>query len=319
MREYRWAFGIGVAVLLGLYVLGLITAAFLVAAVLVPTIYVMYLYEARVYRDAPIPVMLATIGGGMVVGVLATLMIDAIVGSRPAWVDGLAGPAIDVSALLLAAAVIPIVVELVKPLPALVLRSRPQFAPSIDGVVFGVAAGLGFAAAETLVHYSSVITRLPVRSEPGLWVLPLLSVGILVPLLHGTTTGLVTGSIWRLGRRAPGRLATASIVAALAGHVAFALGTQLIAALGLHAVVVLVWQAIVVIGLVVAMRLLLNDSLREEAQEMGLREITCSNCGASTLAAGFCPSCGVAVAATAHQTTVASATAASGQAPEGAR
>jgi RsiW-degrading membrane proteinase PrsW (M82 family) len=319
MREYRWALGIGLAVLVGLYLVGLITAAFVVAAILVPTVYVMYLYEARVYRDAPIPVMLATIGGGIVVGIVATVAVDAVLGSRPIWVDGLQGPTINVPALLLATVFIPLIIQMLKPLPALVLRSRPQFVQSIDGVVFGVAAGLGFAAAETLLHYSSVITRFPVRSEPGMWILPLLSVGILVPLLHGTTTGLVTGSIWRLGRRPLGRLATGSIVAALAGHVAFALGTQLIIAVGVHGVVALVWQTIVVLALVLAMRLLLNDSLRDEAAEMGLRQIVCANCGASGVAGGFCPACGVAVSATASQTTVVPATATSGQVAGGAR
>ena len=319
MREYRWAFGIGLVALLGLYLLGFITVAFVLAAILVPAIYVMYLYEARVYRDAPIPVMLATIGGGILVGVAATIVADRVLGARPIYVDSLSGPVLDISGFILATVLVPIVVEIVKPLPALVLRGRAAFSQSIDGLVFGVAAGLGFAAAETLLHYSSVITRLPVRSEPGSWVLPLLSVAILVPLLHGSTTGLITGSIWRLGRKPLPRLAMGSIVAAIAGHIAFALGTQLIVALGLHGVVVLAWQAIVVIGLVVAIRLLLNLTLREEAVEMGLSQVVCANCGASVLAAGFCPACGVAMTATAHNPTVIPATAQSGSAAGGAR
>lgn len=319
VREYRWAFGIGLAVLLGLYLVGLITAAFVVAAILVPSIYVMYLYEARVYRDAPIPVMLATIGGGIFVGVVATLVLDMVVGSRPVFVDGAQGPTIDVTALLLAAVLLPLVLEIVKPLPALVLRGRPEFGQSIDGLVFGVAAGLGFAAAETLIHYSSVITSLPVRSEPGLWVLPLLSVAILFPLLHGTTTGLITGSIWRLGRKPLPRMAVGAIVTAVVGHVAFALGTQLILASSLHGIFILAWQSIVVVVLVIAMRLLLNVTLREEASEMGLTQTTCANCGNAVLAAGFCPECGVAITATSHATTVSAAGAPSGPASGSAR
>lgn len=319
VREYRWAFGIGLVVLLGLYLIGLITAAFVVAAILVPAIYVMYLYEARVYRDAPIPVMLATIGGGILVGVVATLVLDAVVGTQPVSVDGAQGTTINITALLLATVLLPLVLEIVKPIPALALRRRPEFGQSIDGLVFGVAAGLGFAAAETLIHYSSVITSLPIRSEPGLWVLPLLSVAIFFPLLHGTTTGLITGSIWRLGRKPLPRMATGAILAAVLGHVAFALGTQLLLASGLHGVFVLAWQAIVVVALVVAIRLLLNVTLREEAAEMGLTQTTCANCGNDVLAAGFCPECGVAITATSHATIVTAAGATSGPASGRAR
>lgn len=319
VREYRWAFGIGLVILLGLYLVGLITAAFVVAAILVPTVYVMYLYEARVYRDAPIPVMLATIGGGIVVGVVATFVLDALVGSRPIFNEGISGSSIDFTALLLAAVFLPLVQEIVKPIPALVLRGRKEFGHSIDGLVFGVAAGLGFAAAETLIHYSSVITSLPIRSEPGLWVLPLFSVAILFPLLHGTTTGLISGSIWRMGRKPLPRLATRAILAAVVGHIAFALGTQLIQASSLHGIFVLAWQAIVVIALVIAIRLLLNVNLREEAVEMGLTQITCPNCGNAVLAAGFCPECGVAMTATTHATTDTAAGATSGPASRGAR
>ncbi len=318
VREYRWAFGIGLVVLLGLYLIGLITAAFVVAAILVPAIYVMYLYEARVYRDAPILVMLGTIGGGLLVGVVATLVLDSVVGTRPLAVNGAQGMTINIAALLLATVLVPLLLEIVKPIPALVLRGRPEFGQSIDGLVFGVAAGLGFAAAETLIHYSSVITSLPIRSEPGLWVLPLLSVAIFFPLLHGTTTGLITGSIWRLGRKPVPRLAGAAVLTAVLGHVAFALGTQLILASALHGVFVLAWQGIVVVALVVAIRLLLNLTLREEAAEMGLTQTTCNNCGNAVLAAGFCPECGVAMTATAHVNATA-AGAIDGPASRGAR
>jgi RsiW-degrading membrane proteinase PrsW (M82 family) len=279
----------------------------------------MYLYEARVYRDAPIPVLLATIGGGIVVGVVTTFLLDALVAARPVFVDGTQGPIIDVAALLLAAVLLPLIRAVVTPLPALVLRGRAEFGHSIDGVVFGVAAGLGFGAAETAIHYSSVITRLPVRSEPGLWILPLLSVAILLPLLHGTAAGLIAGAVWRLGRKPLPRLAVGAILAAVVGHVAFTLGTQLIIASSLHGVFVLVWQAIIVVALLIAIRLLLNAALHEEAVEEGLARTACTNCGASVLAAGFCPECGVAMTATAHVTNVDATPATSGAASGGAR
>ncbi|HEX4813919.1 MAG TPA: PrsW family glutamic-type intramembrane protease, partial [Nonomuraea sp.] len=319
VREYRWALGLGLVALVGLYFLGLITAAIVVAAVLVPVVYVMYLYEARVYRDAPIPVTLLTIGGGILVGLIAALVLDPLLASKPVFIDTLQGPVLDITALLLVSVVLPLVLEVVKPLPALVLRGRPAFGHSIDGIVFGVAAGLGFAAAQTIVHYWPVLSRFGVRSEPGLWLLPVVSIAILFPLLHGTTTGLVAGAIWRLGRAPLSRMATGAIAAAVLGHIAFALGTQLLIAASLHAVIVLAWQAIVVIGLLIAIRLQLDAALREEATAEGLTHATCANCGAAVLAAGFCPACGVAMTATSHNASLDAGAAVSGSAPGGAR
>lgn len=303
VNEFRWAFAVGVLVLLGLYVAGLITAAFIVAAMIVPILYVLYLYEARVYRDAPIPVMLGTIGGGFLLGVVATIVLDRLAGGRSGASETGPGSGIDIGVLLLASVAVPVVQELIKPLPALFLRNRPAFAFSIDGLVFGIAAGLGYAAAETIIHFSAVITGLPVRSEPGLWIFPLITVAILMPLLHGSATGLVTVGIWRLrGGRVP-PLAVPAVLLAIGGHVAFSVGGKLIQAAGLSPVVGLIWETIVVVSLLIGIRLLLDRLLREEATELGLAESTCTNCGSEIRASGFCPVCGVALAATPHSRT----------------
>ncbi|NJD28030.1 MAG: PrsW family intramembrane metalloprotease [Chloroflexi bacterium] len=318
VREYRWAFGAGLVLLVGLYLLGFISAALTVAAVLVPVIYVMYLYEARVYRDAPVPVLLATIGGGILVGIVLTLLVDPLIAANPIFVDGVRGPVIDVTALLLATVLVPVVQEIVKPIPALVLRGRPEFGHSIDGLVFGVAAGLGFVMAETVIHYWPAISRMPIQQNPGAWIIPLLSVAILVPLVNASATGLVTAAIWRLGRRPVTRLAAGAILAAVVGHVAFTLGSMLLISFSLHAIFVVLWQVIVMVALLVAVRIVLDTTLHEEAVEEGLLQTTCANCGASVLASGFCPECGVAMPATAHISNPIAA--ASGDvAPGGAR
>lgn len=300
VNEFRLALGAGLIVLFGLYVLGFITAAFIVAAILVPVLYVMYLYEARVYRDAPVPVTLATIGGGFIVGIVLTLSLDWLVGDRPALAQATPRAGVDFGQLVLATVLVPVIKEIFKPLPALLLRRRPAFSQSVDGLVFGIAAGLGFAAAETIIHFSAVITGLPVRTEPGLWIVPLITVGILMPLLHGSATGLITAALWRPRGAGITRLSVAATLTAIGGHVAFALGGQLIEAARLSPIVEIIWQAIVVVALLIAIRLLLDQLLREEAAAMGLTRATCANCGSSITASGFCPVCGVALAATPH-------------------
>src|SRR6266849_4131845 len=73
IHEFRWAFAVGLAGILVLYISGLITAAILVATLLVPVLYLIYLYEAQVYRDEPAVVLGFTIGGGALVGIVLTL------------------------------------------------------------------------------------------------------------------------------------------------------------------------------------------------------------------------------------------------------
>lgn len=296
VNEFRWAFAAGMLVLFGLYAAGLITAALVVAGILVPVLYTMYIYEARVYRDAPVPITLATLGGGFVVGVVATLALDAVVGATTR--QGAELGSLDLTGVILAAIVLPIVKEIVKPVPALLLRNREGFGQSIDGLVFGIAAGLGFAAAETLLHFSAVITGLPAQSERGSWFIPLVTVGILTPLLHGSATGLITTALWRQGR-AP-RLGLTAVATAIGGHVAFVLGARVVEVAQLAPLAAPAWQGLVVGGLLIAVRKTLDHALREEAAEMGLTETTCGNCGARITAAGFCTACGVALAATPH-------------------
>ena len=297
VNEFRWAFLAGAAVIVVLYLAGFITAALLAAAFLVPILYVMYLYEVRVYRDTPLPVLGFTIGGGIVVGVLLTLLTSRLVSPFPAVQTTALGPVINVGALLLVGLLIPIVQEIVKPLPALLLRGRTEFAQTIDGLVFGVAAGLGFALAETIIEFSRVLTGLDVRVDPANWLFPLISIGVLLPLLHGSSTGAVTASIWRFRRNRWGRIEAAGIPVAIAAHVAFVIGTLLLTAWGFGPLIWLGWQAIVVGALLIYVRLLLHDALIDEAAEMGMAQTQCPNCHRNVVAAGFCPNCGMSLMA----------------------
>jgi RsiW-degrading membrane proteinase PrsW (M82 family) len=298
VNEFRWALVSGSALIALLYLAGLITAAILMGAIFVPVVYLLYLYEVRVYRDAPIPVTGLTMGAGVVLGVIVTLIIDALAGSAPLLRSTPLGLTVDVLGVVLFLIVVPILVEIVKPLPALVLRRSGDFPETIDGLVFGVAAGLGFAASETIVHFSQVIITSPIRIEPGNWIYPLASIAILMPLLQGTATGLIAGAVWQIGKRPFSRLGVAAIGAAVIGHIAFVLGSALAAVMGFEPIVVVLWQAVVVGTMLIAVRTLLHRALLDEAAALGLAALACPNCDAVVTAAGFCPACGLALAAT---------------------
>src|SRR3981081_1876904 len=74
IHEFRWAFIAGLAGVLVLYLAGLISAAILLSAFLVPVLYLIYLYEAQVYRDEPALVLGFTLGGGIVIGLVVSVV-----------------------------------------------------------------------------------------------------------------------------------------------------------------------------------------------------------------------------------------------------
>jgi RsiW-degrading membrane proteinase PrsW (M82 family) len=299
VHEFRWALLAGLAGVVLLWATGFITAAILVAAFLIPVLYLIYLYEAQVYQDEPATVVGFTIGGGAVLGIVLTLAVRALISPLTLNPGPLASSNMDWLALLGLAVFFPIVQEVIKPLPALVLRGR-NFPETMDGLTFGVAAGIGYATAESIINFSSVIGRLPLQTTAGNWIFPLLSIAILQPVMQGTCTGILAASIWRAGKNKAKSPELLGIAGALAGHIAFSLGSQLLSN-GPGWVTVLAWQTAVVVALLVGLRYLLHYALLEEGRDYGLVEAVCAHCHKHVMAAGFCPTCGMALIAAPHR------------------
>jgi hypothetical protein len=297
VHEFRWAFAVGIAGIAILYIAGLITAAILVAILLVPVLYLIYLYEAQVYRDEPAIVLGFTIGGGVIVGLIVTLVARALTNPFATVANPLTNSGVTVSTLLALGVLVPVVQEVLKPLPALVLPNRADFPETVDGLVFGIAAGLGFSVAESLVVFSSALASLPVQTSPGNWIYELATLAVFQPLLQGSATGIVVAAVWRYRR---GRLAgreLGGVATAVIAHVAFSLGTQLLRDIAAAQLFILVWQAVVVGAVLVYVRYLLHHALLEEAAHMGFAETVCPNCHVHIVASGFCPNCGMALTA----------------------
>ena len=297
VHEFRWAFVVGLAGIVVLWIAGLITAAILVATFLVPVLYLIYLYEAQVYRDEPAIVLGFTIGGGAVVGLIVTLVERALFNPYSGIGNPLHNAGIDVGSVLFLGLLVPIAQEVLKPLPALFMTNRAQFPETVDGLVFGVAAGLGFSVAESLVAFSTVLTTLPPHLTPGTWIYDLTTLAVFQPLLQGSATGLIVAAVWRfrLGRLAGREIG--GIAMAVLAHVAFALGTILLKDSSADALFVLVWQGLIVGALLIYVRYVLHHALMDEAAHMGFAETVCPNCHRHIVASGFCPNCGVALTA----------------------
>jgi hypothetical protein len=315
VHEFRWAFITGVVAVGILYATGVIVGAILVSAILVPTLYLLYLYETQVYRDEPLKILGLTIGLGAVGGLAVTIIADHVF--QPVFVRGGYG---NVSDEIIATVVIPIIALVVMTAPALLLRGNEAYSETADGLVFGVAAGLGFAATETIVRFSDVIRTFDLRTDPGNWIYPLLSIAIFIPVLHGSAAGAITASVWRGGERPhSGRYAVAGIPVAVGATVAFYVVNQVLADHGVSQAILIGWQALAVGVLLVYIRFLLHHSLLEEAADMGYSAQVCANCHRHMMAAGFCPACGMALsAAPRHLPTVATQPTATPATAEGA-
>jgi RsiW-degrading membrane proteinase PrsW (M82 family) len=297
IHEFRWAFVVGLAGLFLLYIAGLITAAILVATFLVPVLYLIYLYEAQVYRDEPALVLGFTIGGGAVVGLIVTLIERALYNPYANVGNPLRNAGLSIGALLFIGLLVPVVQEVLKPLPALFLPNRVDFPETVDGLVFGIAAGLGFSVAESLVAFSSALTGLPAHLAPGNWIFDLISLAVFQPLLQGSATGIIVAAVWRYRRGRLGQREIGGVATAILAHVAFAMGTQVLKDALVAQLSILVWQALLVGALLVYIRYLLHHALLEEAAHMGFAETVCPNCHTHIVASGFCPNCGMALTA----------------------
>ncbi len=297
VHEFRWALIVGLAGVLVLYIAGLITAAILVSAFLVPVLYLIYLYEAQVYKDEPAVVLGFTIGGGVIAGIVVTLLVHLVYNPLANNPNPLGQPSVNIGAVLLLGLLVPVVQEVIKPLPAVFLPNRADFPETVDGLVFGVAAGLGFSLAETLINFSSTIASLPAHVEPGNWIYSLATIAVLQPLLQGSATGMIVATIWRQRLGKLGGREIGGVAMALIAHVAFSGGGQLLAQTSINPLFIIIWQAAIVGALLVYIRYLLHHALLEEAAHMGFAETVCPSCHMHIVASGFCPNCGMALTA----------------------
>jgi hypothetical protein len=297
VHEFRWAFTAGLAGILILYVAGLISAAILLSAFLVPVLYLIYLYETQVYRDEPALVLGFTIGGGILVGIVLTVFERIVYNPLQYAANPFSNASINIGGLLIVGLLLPVVQEIVKPLPAFFLPNRRDFPETVDGLVFGVAGGLGFSLAQALIGFSSVLTSLPAHTEPANWIYDLTTLAVFLPLLQGSTTGMIVATIWRYRRGRLGRREIWAVVMAVVAHIAFSAGTELMKETSTNALVILIWQAAIVGALLIYIRYLLHHALLEEAAHMGFAETVCPSCHMHIVASGFCPNCGMALTA----------------------
>jgi PrsW family intramembrane metalloprotease len=301
-QQLRWILlgGLAVIVLIGLS--RLVPIAIVAAALLVPVLYLLYFYDVQIYEDEPLPVLAATFVLGAVLGAGLSLAFFPLIRSlyRPFF-----GPKPEF--VILTGIGIPLLAQALMLVgPLLLFFFRPRFDEMLDGLAFGVASGLGFAAAQTIIYSWLPITGPLQQAGSAIsWALPLLRIGLLVPLLDAATTGLICAALWL--RRDPQPVARnlgpftsvplAILIAAL-GQVVPATGVALLGG----QVIDLFWYGGTLLVLILAMRHVLHVGLIAKARELGHGgTLRCPHCFHEVPDVPFCPHCGLAMRSTARR------------------
>lgn len=168
----------------------LLPQLFMIGTFLVPIVYTAYLYEDGTLYDVPLSKIALIFFFGGVIGCLsASLLLNRFVATDA---DGLFG------SLTLANAVIVGVCEelakLVVVLPFLAV-ARKRYPTVMHGIVLGAAAGMGFAAFESM-GYAFLALIVPGGGVELMHETIRLR-ALLAPLGHGTWTAIIAAALWR--------------------------------------------------------------------------------------------------------------------------
>lgn len=164
-----------------------IPTVLLLGAFIVPVTFVVYFYERERsidresgHREPPLAAGVVCFFVGGVLGVVAAGLVEY-------------GTLRGMGALgLLGVGLVEEVAKLILPV---VLLVRARFKTEADGLLFGVASGMGFAALETMGY--GLATLISSRGDVASFESVLLVRGLLSPAGHAAWTGLVCAVLWR--------------------------------------------------------------------------------------------------------------------------
>ncbi len=151
-----------------------------IGAFVVPATFVMYVYERGALYDVPLVTVALTFFYG---GVLGTIVAQFLEVELVRGMGVLAVLAIGFSE------------ELAKLAGVVWLLRRRELAGELHGLVLGAAAGMGFAAFESMGYGFTFLVQS--KFDVGVMSEVLITRGLLSPLAHGTWTAIVTGVLWR--------------------------------------------------------------------------------------------------------------------------
>lgn len=297
-QTYRLAFGITLAAALIAAVFGALPIAVLIAAFAIPVVYLVYLYDVNLWEDSPLPVTGLAFGMTGVLAALFTWLWQLWIPVSTSLRDTVTGAPVtgpSVGGFLIIAILVPIVGEAIRQLGPVMLASRPAFDDLMDGVTFGIASGVAYAAFDTVVRHWALLTGGLVEPQPGTWATLVLLEGFVKPLVMGTATGLAVAEFSGLGKGYDGFTPRYYVGVALAvgANIVYATGVYLLGFVGnpnLAVVLQLFWGMILLGLLILRLRTVLHVGLMEGALEAAARSETLGGSGETT-SLDFCPQC----------------------------
>lgn len=282
-QTYRLALVIALTAALLAAIFGALPIAVLIAAFAVPVVYIVYVYDVNLWDDQPIPVTVLAfiLTGALAAGFLSILKFTGLL-AAPMPVtqvgDGVSFGGTTLGGILTAVILVPIVGEIIRNIGPVVLASRPKFDDLMDGVSFGIIAGVAYSAADTLVrHWPSLTGGFIEVSDPGTWASLIFLEGFVKPLIIGTATGIACGEFAGLGEGYDGfttRYLRGFFEAVLA-NVLYSGGIYFLGLVDnptLRVMLQVIWGLIILGILIIRIRNVLHHALMEEALEAAARE-----------------------------------------------
>jgi len=157
----------------------------LLGAFLVPVTFVLYLYQRFHHREFPVNLLAVTFLFGGVVGLVVAAVLEWGTLRSLNLLSLLGVGAVEESAKLL----FPIFIFL-----------RGKYRHEVDGLLIGIACGMGFATLETMGY--SLVSLVSAQGNVGALDGTLLVRGLLSPVGHAAWTGYVCAVIWLERERA---------------------------------------------------------------------------------------------------------------------
>lgn len=171
----------------------------LLGALLVPVAFTAYIYEHVPAQEISLSCMLVCFLGGGAVGLVAAGILEYETIQK-----------MGIPGLL----VVGVVEESAKLIFPMVQYIRGQYRSEADGVLFGVASGMGFAALETMGY--GLVALIRSQGNVGALEEVLLIRGLLSPAGHAAWTGLICAVLWRERERRGHTVINLSVIGAFA-------------------------------------------------------------------------------------------------------
>jgi RsiW-degrading membrane proteinase PrsW (M82 family) len=306
-QQFRWLLLVLALVVILLAAGRYIPIAIVAAALIVPLLYLIYFWVVEIYEDEPIWVLLMTFVVSGLLGAAFSLWSYHYVVQETRF--GIGGLVPSQNFILWTALIIPVVGQILMLVGPLILYfTRPRFDEVLDGMAFGVASGLGFAAAQSIVYsWLQVTGPLTQGGDAASWVFPVIRIALFAPLLHAITTGLICAALWLRRDHTPPERALGALPSV---PVALAIGflgqivpslladlTQSQQVLNLSPQILnLIWYGVTIILLMLYTRHVLHVGLIDKARALGHSgTIRCPHCFHTVPDVPFCPNCGIAM------------------------